>query len=999
MGRQVVSLPFTAGLDSKTDAYLAMRPSRVENRLVRGGTLQRRFGTTQIPNALDTGGSVTASEAVEAFGAELLRFGGGGLYGYSSSAREWVTKSTGNTTAKLAVTPIVYNSTQPVSWDFNTIGNVSCFAWTDNVTFDLRIALRDDVTGNFYLNGDTAVYGDLGLSKTPVWPRVLAFGNIFLVLFGDSFAAPSATSILCVTVTANPRTATPSTIVSGVTTLQTDMYGAGGAEIFDALAVSGTAAMVVYATSATVLKAFTVTAATKTIAVAATTVLTLTAGPLRSLAMAQTTDTNVFIAASESTTPRLYFAVFTPVIVSVLSNTTISTTNVKYLGMVESATNVVTLTATSPTGLTLGSAALTKTGVSTALAFVTINAQCAAKPFLYQGSVCVPVVAGSAGGVEATGLVVTVAGVAIARFAMGLASATVWSDGRCPNTITPDSSRAWFLFGTSTGTTNIGGGAAVPTPLTLIGRVELTLASVRDLPLVAVGRDLHVGGALPRIYDGNHYVEEGWTLFLENATAIGASTGGLSAGVYEMCAVLSWTDSFGQIHRSAPSIPIAWTAGASSNKTFNINIPQWTAKPVFQMEVYRTTANGTVFYREYLIDLTLGELVGQTIIQIVCATTDAIIQAYELLYTTGGVEDNIAPPSYSIACEHKTRLIIAGLENPYQWRSSSVTIQSEGLRFNEDWGGFVPAATGRITALASMDGNLIIFTEQAAYLIQGDGPDLLGNNNWLDPQLVTSLDGGPLSPHVLSASDGIFFQNARGWQQLTRGLQVQYIGADVEEYSDFVCRSATLRPEFEECWFQVDNGNDLAGQQTGQLVPSGGGLCLVYNTHYGQWSVLTNYGAQSACYFQGAYTRARSDGVVFQEVPGTYADSGAFFSTTVETSWMKPAQLVQGYQRIWRASLLGLYASDATVKWEAAYDYNPSYLTADSVSVPGQGVYAPGGPFQVRRHMRLQKCEALKFRITDTPVSGSGQGVGLTSLDLEFGGYGRLFLLPASQSK
>jgi hypothetical protein len=365
--------------------------------------------------------------------------------------------------------------------------------------------------------------------------------------------------------------------------------------------------------------------------------------------------------------------------------------------------------------------------------------------------------------------------------------------------------------------------------------------------------------------------------------------------------------------------------------------------------------------------------------------------ANEILYTTGGVSDWLAPPAYDVACTHKNRLIIAGLEDPFAWQCSSQARQGEQLRFNEEWGGRVPTATGPITACASLDDKLILFTASTFYVVFGDGPDLLGNNPFSDPQAVAGADSGSSSATVVETPNGIIFQSARGLCLLKRDLTVEYIGADVEAYGGSTLRAATLRPEVDQVWFHVDDGSDLTTH----------GTCLVWDYHYGQWSVLTSYGAQAACYYQGKYTRVRSDGVVFQEQSGTYTDSGSGYGWVLETSWIKPANLLQGFARLYEVLLVGQYNSNANLTWDAAYDYagaptSPTYNAADTITITGSGTFTVGDLFQVRRQMRIQKCEAVKFRFTES--GSSGQGIGLTAMDLLIGIKGGTYKLPASKT-
>jgi hypothetical protein len=484
----------------------------------------------------------------------------------------------------------------------------------------------------------------------------------------------------------------------------------------------------------------------------------------------------------------------------------------------------------------------------------------------------------------------------------------------------------------------------------------------------------------PRVYDGRQLVDTGFAVPPLTPIAITVAAGGsLSAGQYQVRYLYSWVDAKGQLVRSPPSPAVTWTAAAGDYAHIQYYpcplalrdlLPQGIS---VQLEVYRTTANGTDFFRDSSVSTPIFN-VATSVITHDTSQSDSDLQSGELLYTTGGVIDWLAPPSYSCGCAHKERLFIGGLEDPFEVRFSSQVRKGESIRFNEVYSIRVPARTGAVVALASLDDKLIIFTTSAAYAVLGDGPDLLGNNPFLPPQLILSVATGVSSPLVGTIPEGLVVQTTQGIMLLDRALGFQYFGADVETYGTNTIRDITLRPELQQLWILTDTGSDLGA----------GATCLVWDFFYKQWSVLTSYGGQQACYYQGKYIRVLSSGVSYQEQPGTYTDDGVAYSSVVETSWIKMAGL-QGFQRLWRATLLGTYGSNFTLTWDAAYDYSGTYAAGNTITFVGNGVFTAGSPFQIQRHLAQQKCEAIKFRLTDSGISGTGQGMALTGLELEFG--------------
>ena len=106
----------------------------------------------------------------------------------------------------------------------------------------------------------------------------------------------------------------------------------------------------------------------------------------------------------------------------------------------------------------------------------------------------------------------------------------------------------------------------------------------------------------------------------------------------------------------------ATPTGGSSTVTLTIPSLRLTQKVGVIVEVYRTTNNGTIFYK-------VGSVANSTSADSVSfadagAISDTDLVAKEQLYTTGGVLDNIAPPSSLVIAPYKNRLVCVSSENP-----------------------------------------------------------------------------------------------------------------------------------------------------------------------------------------------------------------------------------------------------------------------------------------------------------------------------------------------
>ncbi len=72
-----------------------------------------------------------------------------------------------------------------------------------------------------------------------------------------------------------------------------------------------------------------------------------------------------------------------------------------------------------------------------------------------------------------------------------------------------------------------------------------------------LGNNLNISGGVVSAYDGQNVVEQNFHLYPENLSYESIIFGGnLGKGSYQYSATYSWTDAQGQIHESAPSVPV-----------------------------------------------------------------------------------------------------------------------------------------------------------------------------------------------------------------------------------------------------------------------------------------------------------------------------------------------------------------------------------------------------------------------------------------------------------
>ena len=532
---------------------------------------------------------------------------------------------------------------------------------------------------------------------------------------------------------------------------------------------------------------------------------------------------------------------------------------------------------------------------------------------------------------------------------------------------------------------------------------------------------LHLTGGMLWEYDGIKPVEHSFHVWPENVVATWSQTGGGIASrpsgyvatnpSYYYQFTYEWTDNAGNLQRSAPSIPIGViTTDSGSNITtgsVTINVPtlRLTYKQPFvsvpnaaitnpvRIVGYRWSVEQQVYYQ--FTSITAPNLNDTTIdsIAIVDTLADSKILGNTVLYTTGGVIEDIATPASVASTLFNNRLFLIDAEDPNLLWYSKQVIEAVPVEMSDLLTIYVApttgaqGSTGPMTALAPMDDKLIIFKKDAIYYINGTGPDNTGaNSTFSDPVFVTGTVGCTNPQSIVLMPNGLMFQSDKGIWLLGRDLSTTYIGAPVESYNSQPVMSATAIPGTNQVRFILSDSTTL-----------------MYDYFFNQWGTHTNTFAISGTLYQGALTYLNKYGQIFQEVENTYIDGTRPVLMSITTSWLNVAGL-QGYERFYFLYLLGTYQSPFKLNVQLAYDYNSSatqatLITPDNQSQPwgGEANWGSGQPwggttgnvFQARLFPQVQKCESFQVTINELydPSFGqaAGQGLSLSGMNMVIG--------------
>jgi hypothetical protein len=431
------------------------------------------------------------------------------------------------------------------------------------------------------------------------------------------------------------------------------------------------------------------------------------------------------------------------------------------------------------------------------------------------------------------------------------------------------------------------------------------------------------------------------------------------------------------------------TLSIASINSVTLNIPTLRltykiANPV-KIEIFRWSVAQQEFFQ--ITSLT-QPLINNTSVDYVTYTdtqADNQILGNSLIYTTGGVVEDIGAPSFNSITLFDDRVWGIDAEDPNLLWYSKQVIEATPVEMSDLFTLYVPpstaaqGSTGNIQCLFPMDDKLILFKANAIYFINGTGPDNTGaNSQYSNPIFVTSTVGTIDQQSIGMTDNGLMFQSDKGYWLLERSAQqCVYLGAAVEEFTlEGTANSAMVIPETTQFRATLDSGVTL--------------MMDYFNEN--QWGTFSGVPAISATIYQNFHTFLDKYGRLFQETPGSYLDGTNPVLMSFQTGWINIAG-ISGYQRIYELIFLGKFLSPANLVVSIAYDFKepvqqsiitPTNYTGvyGSDSLYGQtSPYGGEGPvLQWRVQTQIQKCQVFQISVQEQfdPSYGTVAGAGFT---------------------
>lgn len=995
--KQGFNIAFGQGVDTKTDPFQvqAGKMLNLQNAVFNKGQLQKRNGfslLTTIPS--------TATSTLLTLNGNLLATGSS-LYAFSQDSNQWLNQGVVQP-VDLTTLPLVRNSTSQSGQDSVTASSgLICTAYMDASVAYYQIS--DSVTGQIIVNRTA-------LGSTAVNPRCFVLNRYFIITFGQTVAASPHLRYLAIPITTPTTPGTATDISSQISAINA---------AYDAVVANNT--LYVAFNGADGGGAIRIHQMNQSLVVSSAKVVAGYTAQLMSVTADNTTPTpNLYVSWWTSTGNNGYTLVTdasrvtisgpTQIIAGIVINELTSVAQNMLATIFYQTTNTYSYSAVRSDFIS--SRTITQAGSLTAAVVRARSVGLASKAFINSdGSIYVMVVYG--GAFQPTYFLMDSSGNILAKLAYsnggGYTSSLV-----LPNvSIIDDSIQISYLIKDLLVPVNKTQGAATASGVFTQTGINLVTFKINTSAQYnsEIASVQHLTGGFLWEYDAVKPVEHNFHVWPEDMLITTSAAGGLITDQqYYYIFTYEWTDAAGMLHRSAPSIPVGQVTAGGNTSTNTIKVPTLrltykTGNNPVRIVGYRWSTAQQTYYQFTSIT---APVVNDTTVDSVTFTdtlADSSILGNVILYTTGGIVEDIAAPACAVSTLFRSRLFVLDSEDRNLIWFSKQVISGTPVEMSDLFTIYIPPTqgaqgpTGPITALSAMDDKLIVFKKDAIYYITGNGPDNTGaNNDFSDPVFITATAGCINPRSVVFQPQGIMFQSDKGIWMLGRDLSTQYIGAPVERYNDRTVQSALTVPGTNEVRINLDDGT-----------------VLMYDYYYQQWGTFVGVPGITSVLFNSLHTFVNDDAQVLQETLGAYSDNSNPVLLSFTTAWLKLTDL-QGFQRAYCMNFLGTYITPHKINVQISYDYNPGISQTTLISPTNFNNVYGGDPFygspalyggsspleQWRIFFNRQKCQSISLTFTEiydyTLGIAPGAGFTMSGLNLVAGVKSSYPKLTASES-
>jgi hypothetical protein len=466
------------------------------------------------------------------------------------------------------------------------------------------------------------------------------------------------------------------------------------------------------------------------------------------------------------------------------------------------------------------------------------------------------------------------------------------------------------------------------------------------------------------IADSDQVTEYGFYVYPDPATLTQQAGGSLTAsGTYSYVLVYEWYDSRGNLIESAPSAPVTATLTAG-NQQFLVTgrIAGWSSKNAVRISFYRTLNGGTTYY--YVTSASVVDLVAPSVVD---DASDADIQNNRILYTTGGVAENISLSNPNFVTAAKNRLW--AFENGTTDKLWFTKKPEEGFlpAFSDLLVASIPSIGGKIVGVAQLDDKLIVFKERRIYALFGDGPTANLQGDFSEPQAIVEGMGCISARSIVSTPNGVFYQSQEGIYAIDRSLQNQFAG----------------RPLYKQEGSIITSAYDPILNRVLMLAQDKIWLLYLSNMAWYEWTA-TNI--KSFVFESGVFWVLKDNGngtADLMKLGSTYQDDGANYEQRIKLGQFQFAG-IQGYQRLFRVLLTGANSADADASNVTVTTYINANTTPTDTLTKAHNSFVADNRTEIEIRPSKQRCESMEIQLS---LTSNTSGLKLSAASAEVGGY------------
>jgi hypothetical protein len=450
--------------------------------------------------------------------------------------------------------------------------------------------------------------------------------------------------------------------------------------------------------------------------------------------------------------------------------------------------------------------------------------------------------------------------------------------------------------------------------------------------------------------------EAAFNLYPDKVVVADGGAGAIANGTYNYVAVFECFDNRGNLLESSTSEPTSYTNGAG-NRTFSITCygAGLLSRSSVRLSLYRTANGGTIYYK-------VASTVAVTLASYALTdnVSDSDLDSGKILYTTGGVAENIAPPNANFVAAVKNRLWTFETGNldtlwfTKETREGLIPQFSDLLTIN------VGRSYGALVGTAALDDKVVVFKEFCVMVIVGDGPseNLIGG--WSSPAVIFQGMGCISARSITETPQGVFFQSQEGIYLVDKGMNVSFVGRPLYK-SEGTLISSAYNP-VNNCVYFLSSTK----------------LWAFFITT-GSWYEWTVTNPVDILYESGVLYLITTTKIL-KQTAGTWQDDASNYQQLIKLGQFQFAG-IQGFQRVYKILATGRSLADeaGTVTVKNYFDAN---TTATDTQTIAQTALVSGNKMSLEIRPSKQKCETMQIELSHT---ANNSGITINAVTAEVG--------------